>query len=68
MVDLVGESECRHSFHIFRPPLLELGQRLRRRRRPQLLASFKVPEQQRFMAGPLPDYFRGSSGLSVGNN
>lgn len=43
MVDLVGESECWHSFHILRPPLLELGQRLRRRRRAQLLAPFKVP-------------------------
>ena len=56
MVDPICESECWHAFHVFRPTLAQLGQGLRGRRRLQLLATLQVSQQQRFVAGSLPDY------------
>lgn len=56
MIDSIGEPECRHAFHVFRPSLAQLGQGLRRRRKLQLLATLKVSQQQRFVTGSLPDY------------
>jgi hypothetical protein len=67
MINPIGEPECRHAFHVFRPSLAQLGQGLRRRRRLQLLATLKVSQQQRFVTGPLPDYSYARSLRDGGN-
>jgi hypothetical protein len=55
IVDPIGESECRHAFHVFRPALPQLDQGLRGSRRPQLLAAIEVSQQQGFVTRSLPD-------------
>jgi hypothetical protein len=56
IVDPIGEPQGRHAFHVFRPTLAQFGQSLWRRWRPQLLAAIEVAQQQRFVAGSLPDH------------
>ncbi|MGH9563430.1 MAG: hypothetical protein ACRD3S_18405 [Terracidiphilus sp.] len=53
MIDLIGEPECRHAFHVFGPTLTKLDQGLRGRCRPQPLASFEVPQQRRGLVLPI---------------